>query len=261
MDLQAIRYAAMVSTLTLEQAVDAFTGYLRSREDSRDARSTLLDFLEWDDEVPEDSFGQEVRIVLASAEFSKELTTTVLWLREQKVDVRCVRIQPYGNQDDILLDVQQVVPLPEAEDYQIRIQRKTTERREARESSRDFTRYDVTIGSETIENQPKRRAVLHVVKGLVDHGVDPDVLSSKVTWRYLFFKVAEQCSGEEMVRYIIDQNGEGNVRRWFVRDEELIHHKGQTYATCNQWGRRTEEAIREFLAVSDQHDISVNARR
>ena len=99
------------------------------------------------------------------------------------------------------------------------------------------------------------------MKGLVDHGVDPDVLSSKVTWRYLFFKVAEQCSGEEMVRHIIDQNGEGNVRRWFVRDEELIHHKGQTYATCNQWGRRTEEAIREFLAVSDQHDISVNARR
>jgi RecB family endonuclease NucS len=45
------------------------------------------------------------------------------------------------------------------------------------------------------------------------------------------------------------------------RTEELIHHNGQTYATCNQWGRRTEEAIREFLAVSDQHEISVNARR
>ncbi len=32
----------------------------------------ILEFLEWDD-ADEDQFGQDVRIVLASAEFSKEL--------------------------------------------------------------------------------------------------------------------------------------------------------------------------------------------
>ena len=261
MDLQAMRYAAMVSTLTLEHAVLAFKSYLESRNDSRNPLEVILNFLEWDEEIPEDGFGQEVRIVLASAEFSKELTTTVLWLREQKIDIRCVRIQPYGDQEDTLLDVQQVVPLPEAEDYQIRIQRKTSEQREARESSRDFTRYDVTVGSETAENLPKRRAILHVVKGLIDAGVEPSVLAAIVTWRYLFFEIEGKCTGAEMVKHIINENGEGNVRRWFVQDEELIHHNGHTYATCNQWGRRTEESIRDFLAVSDQHNISVKARR
>ena len=131
MELQAIRYAAMVSAMTFDQAVDTFATYLKRRDDDRDARATILDFID----IEEESFGQDVRIVLASAEFSKELTTAALWLREQTVDIRCVRIQPYGTPENTLLDVQQVVPLPEAEDYQVRIQRKSIKRREARQSS------------------------------------------------------------------------------------------------------------------------------
>ena len=79
MELQAIRYAAMVSAMTFDQAVDTFAAYLKRREDDRDARTTILDFID----IEEESFGQDVRIVLASAEFSKELTTAALWLREQ----------------------------------------------------------------------------------------------------------------------------------------------------------------------------------
>ena len=40
-------------------------------------------------------FAQEVRIVLVSAEFSKELTTSVMWLNDFGLDIRCVRIHLY----------------------------------------------------------------------------------------------------------------------------------------------------------------------
>ena len=40
----------------------------------------IMDFLGWDD-VYEDQFAQDTRIVLAAADFSKELTTTSIWLR------------------------------------------------------------------------------------------------------------------------------------------------------------------------------------
>ena len=256
MELQAIRYAAMVSAMTFDQAVDTFAAYLKRREDDRDARTTILDFID----IEEESFGQDVRIVLASAEFSKELTTAALWLREQTVDIRCVRIQPYGTPENTLLDVQQVVPLPEAEDYQVRIQRKSIKRREARHSSRDFTRYDITIGSTVVENQPKRRAILHVVRGLVANGTSPDVLEKSVTWRDLFFKVDHQCDSDQMVEQIIKLKSQGNVRRWFVEDDELIHHNGATYSLSNQWGTRTDEALTACLAASDSQDISVKAR-
>ncbi len=87
---------------------------------------------------------QDVRIVLVSAGFSRELTTAVLWLNEKGLDIRCVRIQPYDYDGRTLVDVQQVIPLPETVDYQVQIREKKRREQTARKSGPDFTRYDVT---------------------------------------------------------------------------------------------------------------------
>ena len=123
MELQAIRYAAMVSTLSFDRVVQLFEVYLAAEGDPREAKTILMEHLGWDDPEQE-AFAQDVRIVLASAEFSRELTTAVIWLNERDLDIRCVRIKPYGSRDNLLLDVQQVIPLPEAQDYQVRLREK-----------------------------------------------------------------------------------------------------------------------------------------
>ncbi|MFO1062791.1 MAG: hypothetical protein U0892_02810 [Pirellulales bacterium] len=116
MDLQAIRYASMVSSMTFAHAVRIFASYNKLRGRDIDAEKMILAFLGWTEPVEED-FAGDVRIVLASAEFGKEITTAVLWLRDKGVDIRCVRIKPYGTKELTVLDVQQVIPLPEAEDF------------------------------------------------------------------------------------------------------------------------------------------------
>jgi hypothetical protein len=123
MELQAIRYAAMVSVMTFEQVVNVFDNHLRKVGTNADARTALLEFLGWE-EPDEERFAQDVRIVLVSAEFSKELTTAVMWLNERDLDVRCVRIKPYQDNSRVLIDVQQIVPLPEAAEYQVQIREK-----------------------------------------------------------------------------------------------------------------------------------------
>lgn len=77
MDLQAIRYAAMISTLTFYKLVTIYAQYLKEHNIDQDATETLLEFLDWSD-PNEEQFVQEVKIVLESAEFSKELTTSVM---------------------------------------------------------------------------------------------------------------------------------------------------------------------------------------
>ncbi len=48
MELQAIRYAAMVSTMTFEQAVGVYADFLRrTGRPEADAQALLLDFLQW----------------------------------------------------------------------------------------------------------------------------------------------------------------------------------------------------------------------
>lgn len=152
MDLQAIRYAAMVNSMTFAHAVDVFQNHLNTTGAGKDARSELLDFLEWD-EAREDDFARDVRIVLVSADFSKELTTAVLWLNERSLDIRCVRIKPYSNAEQTILDVQQIVPLPEAEEYLVRVREKAiTVRDAARESGEDTGYWFMNTGDKDSDN-------------------------------------------------------------------------------------------------------------
>ncbi len=131
MELQAIRYAAMVSVMTFDQVVGVYDDYLKRVGSDADARTKLLQFLDWE-EPDEDRFAQDVRMVLVSAEFSKELTTAVMWLNERALDIRCVRIKPYEDNGRVLIDVQQVIPLPEAAAYQVQIREKEQKGRQDR---------------------------------------------------------------------------------------------------------------------------------
>lgn len=120
MELQAVRYAAMVSKMTFDQAVDAYARHLC---DASDARAGLLEFLGWD-EPREDDFAQDVRIVLFSEDFSRELTSSILWLGEKGVDITCFRMRAYRLDERLLVDFQQIIPLKEAEDYQVKVRNK-----------------------------------------------------------------------------------------------------------------------------------------
>ncbi|MBC2653605.1 DUF4268 domain-containing protein [Novosphingobium aerophilum] len=122
MELQALRYAAMVARMTFAEAVEAHADFLRRRgADGQGAESAVLSFLQWG-EPQEEDFGRQVRIVLACANFGKELTTAVLWLRDQGIDISCVRLSPYRLSDGrVLLDIQQIIPLPEATEFQTQI--------------------------------------------------------------------------------------------------------------------------------------------
>jgi hypothetical protein len=140
MELQAIRYASMISTMTFDQAVDVHSRYLKSRDHAHEttesssvtsAREHILAFLNWD--TPDNQvFGSTVRIILISEDFGKELTTSVLWLRERGIDIRCIRLRPYQHNGSTFIDVQPLIPLPEMQEYQIKVAQKGMQQTELR---------------------------------------------------------------------------------------------------------------------------------
>jgi hypothetical protein len=135
MELQALRYAAMVSAMTFDQAVATLARHRGPGAPDLDAaRAEILTFLGWS-APDEDSFASDTRVILAAADFGKELTTCVLWLRERGLDIRCVRLQPYRLDDGrLMVDIQPLIPLPEAAAFQTRIgEKQAAERREKME--------------------------------------------------------------------------------------------------------------------------------
>lgn len=126
MELQAIRYAAMVSGMTLDQVVQAYARTTGLETEA--AQNAVLDFLRPDsDEEPR--LSGEVRIILVSADFSTELTTAVLWLNRHDLDITCIRLRPYRLGGDILVDATQIIPLPEAADYEVKVRAQEKEQR------------------------------------------------------------------------------------------------------------------------------------
>ena len=152
MDLQALRYAAMVANMTYEQAVDTYQVYLQKRAnaeggsvDEDAAQDAMRDHLGNPEEEADAIHTEIPRIILASENFGKELTTCVMWLndswlRSSGFQIKCVRLQPHKNSDEILVESSVVIPLPEASDYQTQLAQRERE-----------TRPDVSGKAQTIQ--------------------------------------------------------------------------------------------------------------
>jgi hypothetical protein len=131
-DLQAIRYAAMVSSMTIDKLIPYYIGYKRAYDDEAltdlEAREQIIEFVE------SDSFAElstKPRIILCSEGFSQEVTATVLWLRDSGIDISCVSITPYKVDEKVVIVPRVIIPLQEARQYLIDIKQKE----DVRESS------------------------------------------------------------------------------------------------------------------------------
>lgn len=265
MELQAIRYAAMVSAMTFQHVVTVHQRYLKSIGQDTDASRNLLEFLEWE-EPDEDAFAQEVRIVLAAAAFSRELTTAVLWLNDRGLDIRCVRMRPYSDNGRILLDVQQVIPIPEAEQYQVRLREKSQSERASRKTGRDLTKFDVTIDGHVHNALSKREAAYVVARHFVDAGVSPEEIVNGVRFKTgAFTSVPGQIDDEEQFRRLCAEEAEArgkrfDYRRWYTAPDRLMVHDGRTYALTKMWGSKTALWIQELRAAFPEIEVTVEPR-
>ena len=104
-DLQSIRYAAMISTMTIEQLLPYYASYHKwttgKAASKEELRASLNEFVHLDEDLNE--LSSRPRIILCSEDFSQEITTTVLWLRGFDLDISCIRITPHRLDNKIVL--------------------------------------------------------------------------------------------------------------------------------------------------------------
>lgn len=125
---QALKYVAYCSGLKKAEVVDIYQRYLDRWAKGESAETNLCEFLEVDelDDIVL-NVGNEQRLMLVAANFRKEVTSTVLWLIGHGIRAQCFRVVPYGSRQEILIDLQQIIPTPEAADYMIGIADKESE--------------------------------------------------------------------------------------------------------------------------------------
>jgi hypothetical protein len=133
-ELQALKYAAYCSQLTLDDLAEEYARY--HDLDPDDARARLIDH------APslEERGPAKIRIRLLAGEFGPAVTSVVLWLSEYGIDIGCIEVRVRRGSDALaVLSARQLLPLPEAADYLVRRRRKEQEEEETRQQAVDWT--------------------------------------------------------------------------------------------------------------------------
>lgn len=118
---QALKYVSYCSGLTVQDIEQIFEDYLSKTNDSSKATDLLNEFFDQEDYADSLNVGYSQRMILVAGNYRKEVTSTVMWLLNNGINVTCYKATPYQFNEEILLDFKQIIPLEEAEDYMIKI--------------------------------------------------------------------------------------------------------------------------------------------
>jgi hypothetical protein len=209
-ELQSVRYAAMVNSMTFDDVVAAFQTHLKKTgrpDEALSAEQTIREFVTQPidaeaEEVSATVLSGEVRIILLAAEFSREITASVLWLRDHEIDIRCLRSVPYKNGTELLVHVDTVLPMPEARDYLVRVAAKQEQIREAKAQA--AARYVLTEDGKSVEVSSRKRLFWEVVSRLCKKGVTSESLVAQCGYSQMFLSFPRDTD-EESVRQAILQ--------------------------------------------------------
>lgn len=150
-DFQALRYAAYVSTLTpgdIESMLSKRLGV-----DVSEARRVVADHvaLAVSPTAGLDDLGQ-VRMVVVAEGFTAPMTTTAMFLRDRKIDVRCLQLSVRVLDDEELaISPRLLVPPPTADAFLVKRQEQEQAEATARETKQRRARtVDILVEHETI---------------------------------------------------------------------------------------------------------------
>lgn len=123
---QAIKYASYCSSLSKLDIINIYQKYLDSHGIAEKAEENLSEFFDNKDLKDVDiNIGNGQRIFFVAANFRKEVTSSVMWLLNFGLKIKCFKVTPYAYNDKLLLDFDQIIPIKDAEEYIISIAKKT----------------------------------------------------------------------------------------------------------------------------------------
>lgn len=124
---QVLKYASYCASLSKLQIKSIYQQYLDKYAIQEEAEANISDFYDSSD-FEELELNKSQRIIMVSGSFRKEVTSTVLWLlNNYKLRIQCFKVTPYSMAEQLFLDVEQIIPVQEAEEYMIKMADKKQE--------------------------------------------------------------------------------------------------------------------------------------
>ncbi|WP_276783204.1 DUF4268 domain-containing protein [Thalassolituus oleivorans] len=125
---QTLKYASYCSSLSKLQIIEIYQRYLNRFHQGGDASALMCEFLGVEDtEELKLNLGNSQRLMMVAANFRKEVTSTALWLLGYGIQVQCFKTTPFSDGEQLYLNVEQIIPTPEAKEFMIGMNAKEAE--------------------------------------------------------------------------------------------------------------------------------------
>ncbi len=132
---QSLKYASYCSSLSKEHIKDIFQDYLNKTSSNESAEDKLSEYFDGKDyEELTLNVGTTQRIMMVAGKYRKEVTSTVLWLMNYSMRIQCFKVTPFALGEELFLNVEQILPIKDAEEFSVSMANKVQDEIATQES-------------------------------------------------------------------------------------------------------------------------------
>tara|TARA_R100000353_G_C6489956_1_gene191470 strand:- start:54 stop:1172 length:1119 start_codon:yes stop_codon:yes gene_type:complete len=258
---QAIKYASYCASLTKQDIIKVYQDFLGTSAIAQEKLSDFFDGRELSEIVLNQGLNSQ-RLILVAANFRKEVTSSVLWLLNFKIRLQCFKVTPFAYDDQLFLNVEQILPTKETEDFAISISTKAQEEIEVQETLKNrhhvrlkfwenFINFSNTKNNLFSNNSPSKES--WIGKGIGMSGVNMNIVVSN---SYCRSEITINRGSKEENKELFDflyqmkdsiENDFGAELTWERMDENVTcrikyQHDGVSYFEEDDWDK-----INDFL--------------
>lgn len=253
---QAIKYASYCASLTKQQIIEIFQKYLGSEYNSEEK---LSEFFE-NKEVEELQLNQGLnsqRLIMIAANYRKEVTSSVLWLLNFKMRIQCFKVTPFSLEDKLFLNVEQILPTKDTEDFAISIASKAQEEVEVQETLKNRYHIRLNFWETYLRNSNKANNLFSNISSSKDNwigigigmsGINLNLVISKNYCRTeIYFNRGSKEENKDLFDYMLNMKVEietafGNQLQWQRMNDNVtcsikFELNGVNYFEKSDWDR------------------------
>jgi len=132
---QVLKNASDCSSLSKDNIRDIFQEFLNKESNGDNAEDKISEFIDGRDfEEVTLNVGNTQRIMMVAGKYRKEVTSTVLWLMNFNLRVQCFKVTPFSFGEELLLNVEQILPMKDTEEYAVSMANKVQDEIATQES-------------------------------------------------------------------------------------------------------------------------------
>lgn len=249
---QSLKYASYCSTLRRLEIVDMYQKYLGS---NKNAIEELEQFFEVDD-LDEIEFNklQSQRVILVAWNFRKEVTSTVLWLMNYWLRVQCFKATVFVQWDEHFLNMEQIIPIQDAEEYTISMASKQQEEIQTQSKQHRVHKIRKEFWDKLLPLANQKSSLFSNISSSKDHWISA---GSGISWVvYSFIITRSYCSVE---LYPWHKSAEENLSIFekLFSSKEVIETKfgNKLLRDRLEWKKATRISYRlEWVSIFDEED-------